>query len=216
MKTVALMHLKGGVGKTTLAVNVACALAAQIKRPRAVLLIDADANGAAARWIEASRSIQVTRLPFAEAGDVSSWTARIGELADGHDWCVIDLPASVRQVNAAALRLADLAVIPVSASGLDLCATEEQLELVREVRKHRIARQPKVLLVPSRVDRRTAAGREIEGELHQYNELVGPTIASRIQLVDAFTLKQWIGEFAPRSIAHQQIEALASIIQRIA
>jgi chromosome partitioning protein len=216
MKTMVITHLKGGVGKTTLAVNVACALASRSKRRHGVVLIDADTNAPAARWLERNPLLSVERLPFGEGTDKSSWMTRIAELGAGRDWCVIDLPANLGAVNAAALMLADLAVIPVTASGLDLTVTEEQLKLVRDVRSARGGRRPQILLVPSRVDRRTAIGREIEGELHQYNEPVGPPVTSRVQLVDAFTAKQWIGQFAPRSVAHQQIEALALVIHRSA
>jgi chromosome partitioning protein len=216
MKTLTVTHLKGGVGKTTLAVNIACALASQVKRRQRVILIDADTNGPAASWLEGDQPVIVERLPFGEGEDASTWTRRIGELAAGRDWCVIDLPANLGRVTAAALILADLALIPVTASGLDLTVTEEQLKLVRDARNVRGVKKPKIILVPSRVDRRTAIGREIEGELHRYNEPVGPAITSRVQLVDAVTSKQWIGEFAPRSVAHRQIEALVSVIHRSA
>jgi chromosome partitioning protein len=215
MKIVAVTHIKGGVGKTTLAVNIACALANRGRR-KGVILIDADSNAPAARWLEGNKTVRAERLPYSHAEDTSTWTTRIGKLATGHDWCVIDLPANIGGVTAAALILADLAVIPVTASGLDLTVTEEQLNLVRDARSARGGKRPQILLVPSRVDRRTAIGREIEGELRQYNEPIGPTITSRVQLVDAFTSKQWIGEFAPMSAAHQQIEALVSVIHRSA
>jgi chromosome partitioning protein len=216
MKTLAVMHLKGGVGKTTLAVNVSCALASRANQRDRVVLVDADTNAPAARWLEGDQPVDVECLPLGETEDPNGWITRIGEVANGRDWCVIDLPANTGRVNSAALTIADLAIIPVTASGIDLISTEEQLKMVHNVRSTRDGRRPRVLLVPSRVDKRTSVGREIEHELRQYNEPVGPPIANRVQLVDAFTSKQWIGKFSPGSVAHQQIEVLASAIQRIA
>jgi chromosome partitioning protein len=214
VKVIAVTHLKGGVGKTTLAVNIACGLANKMERQHSVVLIDGDINAAAARWLDGNHTLAVERLPFGATELREPWTKRVFDRAAGCDWCVVDLPANIAAASSAALMIADLAVIPVTPSGLDLTVCEQQLNLVRDARTQRQGRLPQILLVPSRIDRRTAIGRELEGELRNLTEPVGPSISSRVQLVDAFTSKQWIGEFAPRSVAHQQIEALVSVIRR--
>jgi chromosome partitioning protein len=56
-------------------------------------------------------------------------------------------------------------VVPVTPSGADLIATSKAFDLLREARTVRQDRKPACLMVPSRVDRRTAAGREIEAAL---------------------------------------------------
>ena len=48
MKILAVVNRKGGVGKTTLAVNVAAGFA---RRGRRVLLVDMDSQGSATRWL---------------------------------------------------------------------------------------------------------------------------------------------------------------------
>jgi chromosome partitioning protein len=216
VKVLAVTHLKGGVGKTTLAVNIACSLASKMERRHSVILIDGDINAVAARWLDGNHTVAVERLPFGATELKEPWTKRVFDRAAGCDWCVIDLPANIVAANSAALMIAHLAVIPVTASGLDLSVSEQQLNLVRDARIQRQETLPQILLVPSRIDRRTAIGRELEDELRELTEPVGPAISSRVQLVDAFTSKQWIGEFAPRSVAHQQIEALVSVIRRSA
>ena len=47
-KIIAVGNLKGGTGKSTIAVNLACRLA---ETERSVLLIDADPQGTAAAWL---------------------------------------------------------------------------------------------------------------------------------------------------------------------
>jgi len=89
--------------------------------------------------------------------------------------------------TAAALAICDLAVIPVSPSGADIRATNRDIELIQQVREARGGGKPKALLVPTKVDRRAAAGAEIEWVLHGYGEPVGPSISQRISHADAFS-----------------------------
>jgi chromosome partitioning protein len=69
-------------------------------------------------------------------------------------------------------------------------------------------------LVPSRIDRRTSSGREIESALKQFGEPIGPAICQRSAFIDALTAGQWIGEYAPESAAHDDITALALSVKR--
>jgi chromosome partitioning protein len=69
--------------------------------------------------------------------------------------------------------------------------------------------------VPSRVDRRTSAGREVEAVLHDMGEPVAPAVIQRAAHVDAFSAGQWIGAYAPRSTGHVEIQALAALVRRI-
>ena len=112
------------------------------------------------------------------------------------------------------LSLADLILVPVSPSGLDLRAAERTLALLRQARKVRRDGKPAALLVPSRVDRRTAAGREIEAVLHDMGEPVAPAIIQRAAHVDAFSAGQWIGAYAPRSAGHVEIQSLAALVRK--
>jgi hypothetical protein len=49
--------------------------------------------------------------------------------------------------------------------------------------------------------------------LYDLRESVAPASASG-PAISAFTAGQWIGEFAPQSIAHAEIEALAAVVRR--
>lgn len=210
MPIVAIGNLKGGVGKSTLAVNLACELAAS----RKVYLIDADAQETAAEWMAGgSLPIHGEALALDDERKAGAWIKRVR--AAEADLVLIDLPPHTGAATAAALIVADLFLVPVAPSGLDLRAAVKALDLLREARQARGHGQPRALLVPSRVDRRTGAGREIEAALHEMGEPVGPGAGHRAAFVDSATARDWIGAFAPRSIAHQEIQALAAVVDRI-
>lgn len=210
-RIVSVAQLKGGVGKSTLAANVASALAAGGK---SVTLVDADAQGTATAWFSQGK-LPVTGLTLPLEGDsnVKAWLRDVQAIQT--DFVVVDLPPHLGAATEAALVISDVAIVPVEPSGPSLLATGKTVDLIRAARLARGDSYPKAVLVPSRVDRRTATGREIEGILHEFGEPVGPAICQRSAHADAFNFGVWIGDQAKGSAAHHEIEALANIIKRV-
>ena len=203
---IAVGNLKGGTGKSTIAVNLACALAAD---GRDTVLIDADGQGTATDWHAGHRlPIPVKSWPLGGERDAQRWVAQVLALKAGLDEVVIDLPPQVGSGIASALLIADLFVIPVTPSGVDLRATGKALDLLRRARAVRGVDQPACLLVPSRVDRRTAVGRRIHDALGRFGLKVGPAIRQRAAHIDAFDAGAWVGQHAPRTPAHREIVQL--------
>ena len=196
--------LKGGTGKSTIAVNLACIFA--------VPVVDADAQGTASAYgAPGGLPIEVMSLPLERERDAARWISKVLAIGDS----VIDCPPHLRTVTEAAVVLADLVVIPCTASAADLMATAGAVELVAQAREARQDNGPGCLIVPSRIDRRTSAGREIEGALKQFGEKVGPAIGQRTVFVDAFAAGQWVGEYARRSKAMAEVSALSRAIKRM-
>jgi len=193
--------LKGGTGKSTIAVNLACVFA--------VPVVDADAQGTASAYgAQGGLPIEVISLPLERERDASRWIGKVLAIGDA----VIDCPPHLRTVTEAAVAMADLVVIPCTASAADLMATAGAVELVHRAREARPDNGPGCLIVPSRIDRRTSAGREIAGALKQFGEKVGPAIGQRTVFVDAFAAGQWVGEYSPRSKGAAEVTALSAVI----
>jgi chromosome partitioning protein len=207
---IAVLNLKGGCGKSTIAVNLACELAAQ---GEPVLLIDNDAQGTARHWWTTGKlPIQGEFLPLENDEDGERLVRAAA--ARRERYVVLDAPAHVTAATQAAAKIADLVLIPVTASGIDLVATEAAVELVRQARTARRSGNPRCLIVPSKIDRRTDAGRQIDHKLSAFGETVGPAVHQKVAFVEAFGAGKWIGEYAPQSAAHYDISSLAIAVKR--
>ncbi len=215
---VAVVSMKGGVGKTTVSVNLACALADENTQ---VALVDADVQATATEWI-AIGHLPITghAIPLESLRGVRRWfesEERIRRtvnqmLTVDADIEIIDLPPHLSGSSVASLAVCDLVVIPCGASAADISATAKTLELVERAREVRSGHPP-VLIVPTRIDWRTGSGRAIEGALAQFGEPVGPGIAQRVAFADSLGIGEWIGQYAPGSPGHQEIESLAEIVR---
>ncbi len=124
---VTVAQQKGGAGKTTLAVNLAVAW---LGRGRRVALLDTDPQGSLGRWFLARRAaIGVEGLEFSTA---SAWgvSYECEKLRKTNDVVIVDTPPKVDADLRPALREADLVLIPVAASHVDLWAVDGVLDLI--------------------------------------------------------------------------------------
>ncbi len=207
---IALVNLKGGCGKSTIAVNLACELAAGGDR---VLLLDNDAQGTSSHWLSHRRlPIRGEFMPLESDEDGERMARAVA--ARSERFIVLDAPAHVGAASQAAGKIADLVLIPVTPSGIDLVATEAAVELIRQARLIRRTGAPKCIVVPSKIDRRTDAGRRIEEQLRSFGESVGPAVHQRTAFVEAFGAGLWIGDHMPQSPAHYDIASLAIAVKR--
>jgi chromosome partitioning protein len=212
---IAVVNLKGGCGKSTIAVNLACELATQ---GDPVLLLDNDAQGTASQWLKnglknGGLPIRGGFIPLENDDDAERLIRAVG--SSGDRYVVLDAPAHVGAATLAAGRIADLVLIPVTASGVDLMATRAAVDLIQHARVLRRSGGPKCLIIPSKIDRRTDAGRHIAEQLQCFGESVGPAVHQRAAFVEAFGAGQWIGAYAAQSPAHYDIASLGIAVKRI-
>lgn len=126
---IAFASQKGGVGKTTLALHLAHAIALAKKR---VLLADADPQGSAASWAAARED----KPPFPVIGMAQNNLHRdLPDVAADYDHVVIDSPPRVSALARSAILAADLVLIPVQPSSYDIWAAAETVQLVQEAQQ---------------------------------------------------------------------------------
>lgn len=216
-KVLAVGNLKGGTGKTTLAVNLACTFAAR----RRVALVDTDDQGAATAWTGSGRApVEARHLPLTgrqpDGGSADAlrrdWVAALLDIRGTHDLVLVDLPPQFEDSVAGALALADMLIVPVSPGGAELAATRRARGALLRARRTRPGRPLDCVLVPNRVDRRTAIGRALAHTLAELDETVGPPLRQRATHMDAYAMADWVGGYAPHSEAHKEVEALAAFL----
>jgi chromosome partitioning protein len=158
-RVIAIANTKGGVGKSTLAGNLTWALA--MRTDRRVLLVDADPQASVTKWFD----LATADLPFDRT---QLTTARVlhqqlPRLRQAYDLIVVDCPPMQSDVTAATITQADLGLVPVLPSPLDVLAYSELVPLLRQAQ----GMNPGLALrfVINQLAPRTALAREVRETL---------------------------------------------------
>ena len=158
MPVVVVANPKGGVGKSTLATNIAGYFAS---KGRAVMLGDADRQQSSRLWLG---------LRPAGARTLSTWELsrdNIVKPPKGTSHVVLDTPAGMHgKLLKNILQLADKVIVPLQPSIFDIFATRSFLD---ELAEHRKAGKIQVGIVGMRVDSRTIAA----DKLHEFVDGLG-------------------------------------------
>ncbi len=129
-RILALNSLKGGVGKTTITMHLAAAIAATGER---VVVLDADEEVSALRWQQHAHADNVT-LPFrVVAADRNSLMRQARDLARDGTIVVIDTPPNNREILKSAATVADVVLVPVLPTAMDLDRLGTTLELLADL-----------------------------------------------------------------------------------
>ena len=199
-QVITVAQQKGGSGKTTVAANLGLAFHAQGKR---VAFVDLDPQGSLGRWF----MTRIDRDPEAceglEFATSSAWgiSYECRKLTEANDIVIVDTPPKADSDLRPALRVADLVVVPVSVSHVDLWATESVLDLAaRENRP--------VLVVLNRARSGTRLAKEVAAAA---DALAAPLsevrLSNRVGYAEALGQGRGVNEL-PRSPARDEITAL--------
>jgi len=165
MRKICVINQKGGVGKTTTAVNIAAGLSRENKR---VLIIDLDPQGNVAHSLTSSKEKNLYHFLMGECSHIDCLTS-LGHNLDlihsnetltkaevllldnerpekvlserfsdinSYDYVIIDCAPSLGLLNQNAMLYADEAIIPVTTSYLALTGLSYMIEAIEEINRH--------------------------------------------------------------------------------
>eukprot|EP01133_Synstelium_polycarpum_P026066 gene26066-31310_t len=206
---IGVLNQKGGVGKTTLSVNIAAALAHGGAR---VLLIDADPQGSALDWSAAREGdplFSVVGLPRA------SVHKEIGQVGQGYDHIIIDGPPRVTDLARSAIMASDVVLIPVQPSPYDIWAADEVVKLIQEATVYKDGL--KSAFVVNRKIANTAIGRDVGEALAAYPvPVLAATVTQRVIYAEAAAQGKAIFEIDAEGPATAEIAVLVAELMEYA
>lgn len=153
-KIITVAQQKGGAGKTTIVANLAVALS---RMGKTVALLDTDPQGSLGRWFMTRRENGEPGMGFSTA---SAWgvSYECDKLRSEADYVFVDTPPKIDSDLKPAIRESDLVIVPVSASLVDVWATEGVLDMAQREKAD-------VLVVLNRMKSGTRVAGDVEKSL---------------------------------------------------
>lgn len=122
---ISLLQEKGGVGKTTIAINLAHALQ---KAGYSVLLVDADAQGSTRDWHQANDGKLLEVIGF----DRPTIDKDLRQFIRRYDIIIVDGAPRLSEMSIRIIRCSDIVLIPVQPSPYDVWAAATTVSLIRQ------------------------------------------------------------------------------------
>ncbi|MCR9255823.1 MAG: ParA family protein [Alphaproteobacteria bacterium] len=202
-QVITIAQQKGGAGKTTLAAHLAVALAGLKKK---VVAVDIDPQGSLSNWFE----MRDEGADNPEIRTVTGWrvSTEVDRLRRDFDYVVIDSPPHAETDAKTAIRVADIVVIPVQPSPMDLWATSATVHAAA-------SEKTDALVVLNRVPPRANLADLITGKVKELGLPVAKTtLGNRVALAAAMMEGKGITEHRSSSTAAKEIKALVKEIQK--
>lgn len=203
---VGVLSQKGGVGKTTLSLNLASHWHAEGRR---VLVVDADPQGSALAWSSARAAPPI----FPVVGMAKPSLHRdLPAIAADYDMTVIDGAPRVNDLGRAAILASDLVLIPVQPSPFDVWAADDTVQLIQEAQQFKD--NLKAAFAINRKIVNTAIGRDVASAFADAPfPVLGPTVSQRVLFAESVGQGLTVREIAPNSDAAREIAAMADAIE---
>ena len=201
---VAIAQQKGGAGKTSLAIHLATCWAAQDRGHR-ITLFDLDPQQSLSAWFNLREELhgadERIRLQASTGWRVAS---EVSQARKGSDVVIVDCPPHAEPTMRIAIRAADLVVVPLQLSPMDIWAAQPTMQMIR-------AENRKALLVLNRVPSRAKVAGTIADALKKEQlPIASAALGNRVAFSASLMNGRGVYETEPRSAAGEEIMSLTA------
>lgn len=209
---ISVLNQKGGVGKTTLSIHIASALALMNK---SVLLIDADTQRSALDWAATRQKDALFNVAGISSASIHK---EVRLFRPRYDFIIIDGPPRIHDVARAIIATSDLILIPAQPSPYDIWAADEIVKLIKEVKETlQDLKKIDAAFVINRKIKNTVISREVSEALSNYDlPVLTSTLHQRVTFAETAAQGSSAVEEEPTSPAAQEInDLITEILDRI-
>ena len=139
MAVIAIIQQKGGVGKSTITANLAGEL---VEKKLIVRVLDLDPQESLAAWARMGGGILSEIVGPVSIKTPKEFKAVVDAAANEAERVILDCPPGLPDTGMMAALMADLVILPVTPSPLDVIASKAALQLIRDVQKQRAKGRP--------------------------------------------------------------------------
>jgi chromosome partitioning protein len=204
-KTITVAQQKGGAGKTTIAAQLAVAL---VEAGYRVGMVDIDPQGSLSMWNEVRQNLVPGKFGGIAFIKASGWRlpTELDRLRRDTDVVLVDSPPHNETDVRIAVRAADLIVVPIQPSPMDLWATQATLELARKERSSAV-------MVFNRTPAKGKLVDAVRKKIREFEVVVAEAVlGNRVAFAASMMEGKGVVESNPRHAAAKEIRALAAEI----
>jgi chromosome partitioning protein len=206
---IAITGRKGGIGKTSITAHLAGEFSG---RDICVRVLDTDPQQSLLHWALMGEGLLRPITRAIATTHPEEFRLAVEQARAEATLVLIDTPPGLADPALLAALLADIVLLPVGPSPLDIISLRDALELAREAQIQRgNSGHPRLFFIPSKLTRTNLAA-DLPEALAAFGEPLLPAIGQRTAVAESALLGLTLAEYAKNSQARSEFTLLATAL----